>query len=487
MKKYLDSSTLTALFLSFVLVFIKKWEVGSNLDPLWYSAVAKNIALTGNFFNFSVSQYEASQIYDHMPLTYWVVGALMKTFGISDFVARFYTLLCGFFTLFLIFLIGKKIKNSFFGLLALTFSLFNINFIKWNGQLLHDIPLTLYLLAATYFFICFYKDKKNHHLYLVSFFFVLALWSKGPVALAFPFALTLWLVFKLDFSLFKNKHFYIALLFMGLLLSLFFLPALSFHGENYYSLFYRAKKSYLGIGSEQNSHFFDYFKMLAKLATIQILLAFITFGIILKPQNKKDMKEEHSYLWLLAFLIFSIIIPFSFFKIKMGHYIFPLYPYLTLFSAYPLCHWLANRINLQKWLFYLCLGSVCFFVAFPVKIGGGREKHFINIVNILKFDSHIKEKNIYFLGGYEDAMDLVQTFSFYGSLNIRYSSAEFWSTQHLGKNYLLVKAENLPLKTQDKNFSLSDCFILSGIFCVLTDSTSLKLTLPKNKLPQEIY
>src|ERR1700733_2193619 len=85
-----DPYAVAVFFLSFVMVFVKKWEPGGNLDTIWDSALARNIAETGDYFHWFISKYYLNPVFDHMPMTYWIIATLMKFFGISDLVARSY-------------------------------------------------------------------------------------------------------------------------------------------------------------------------------------------------------------------------------------------------------------------------------------------------------------------------------------------------------------------------------------------------------------
>src|SRR5271166_4202857 len=114
-----DSYFIAACFLSFIMVFLKKWEPGGNLDTIWYSAIAKNIAETGDYFHFFISKYYLNHVFDHMPLSYWIIGTLMKFFGTTDLVARSYPMVCSFFSYIIVYKIGCLIKDKEFGLVTL--------------------------------------------------------------------------------------------------------------------------------------------------------------------------------------------------------------------------------------------------------------------------------------------------------------------------------------------------------------------------------
>jgi O-antigen ligase len=185
-----DPYTLAVGLFSFIMVFMKKWEPGGNLDTIWYSSVAKNIALTGNYFHFYISKYYFREIFDHMPMTYWIVGTILRIFGPSDLAARIYPMICSFLSYVLIYKIGSKIKNKEFGLLALVVHALCFGASKWNGAVMHDVPLTTFYLASFYFFILGLEQAK--YFYLTALFFAFGVFTKGPIIFGFFLGLVLW-------------------------------------------------------------------------------------------------------------------------------------------------------------------------------------------------------------------------------------------------------------------------------------------------------
>ena len=82
--------------------------------------------------------------------------------------------------------------------------------VKWNGALLHDVPLTTFCLGSVYFFL---RGRENDRFYYPSSLcFVLAVFSKGPVALAVPLGIVLWLIGRREASPLRSRHFWLALL-----------------------------------------------------------------------------------------------------------------------------------------------------------------------------------------------------------------------------------------------------------------------------------
>ena len=466
---------------------MKKWAPGGNLDTIWYSAVAKNIALSGNYFQFTVSEYWGWRIYDHMPLTYWIVGSLMRVFGINDFVARIYPMLCAFFSYLLVYFIGTRLKNRAFGFSCVLAFLLCYGSSKWNSSLIHDVPLTTYFLASFYFFVRALKDKR--FLYGFSFFFALGVFTKGPIIFAYLPALIIWMIWQRDFSLFKSKHFYFALALLLGFLSLPFLPALAFEGKSYYRAFIEYKTEFMEAKNPDWSHRFAYLGVLFFGAVPSVLLFIYNLPALFKRKVIELNEMQISALRFATAIAVSTSVPLSIFDTKFPHYMLPVYPLLSLVAGISI-EKIVIRFEdvIADYTKKIAIAVICFFVAFPVKLSGGRDKQVINVVDILKFDSRIHEKDIYYVGNYHSDMSIFQSFNFYGSLNIMgIEDADVFDID-LKNSYLLIPVEKLPMRHRAIGLiTEKNCFLKNGEFCVLTDTQNIKFNLPDDDFPFETY
>ena len=488
---YDDKFFVAVAFISFAIVFMKKWAPGGNLDTIWYSAVAKNIALSGDYFHFKVSEYWGWRIYDHMPLTYWIVGSLMRVFGINDFVARIYPMTCAFTSYLLVYFIGSKLKDKIFGFACVLAYLLCFGSSKWNSSLIHDVPLTTYFLTAFYFFICSFKNKK--YLYGFSIFFALGVFTKGPIIFAYAPGIFLWLLWQKDFSLFRSKHFYYSFLLLFGLLLIPFLPALAFEGKSYYQAIIQYKAEFIEAKNPAWSHRFAYFVVLFFGATPTVALFIFNLPKLFKKGFEELLgnkgETQISGLKLAACLAISVVLPLSIFDTKYPHYMLPVYPLLSLVAALTIEKLVIRFQNtIADYIKKIAIAVICFFVAFPVKLSGGRDKQVINVVDILKFDSKIKEKDIYYVGNYHSDMSIFQSFSFYGTLNVMGIEDEDVYEIDTNKSYLLVPVEKLPMRNRGLGLITErDCFLRNGEFCVVTNTQGLKIVLPDDDFPFETY
>lgn len=104
------------------------------------------------------------------PLDIYFTVPIVAFFGLNEFSVRMTSVVFSFFTLILFFLIGKKIKNNFFGLLLTLILAINPWHIHLSRVNLEGLQILVFLVSTSIFFLIrFYKDEKNVFISLVLF------------------------------------------------------------------------------------------------------------------------------------------------------------------------------------------------------------------------------------------------------------------------------------------------------------------------------
>tara|TARA_Y100001935_G_C17296448_1_gene506366 strand:- start:787 stop:2274 length:1488 start_codon:yes stop_codon:yes gene_type:complete len=473
------------LLFAFVLVFLKKWEPGGHIDATWYSAVARNIAEKGDFFHFYINPFFANEVFDHFPLDYWIMGGLMSLFGVSDFIARLYFMICSFASLLFLFGIARQIFGRTYGYITLIVFALCFGATKWSGAIKHDVPLTMSYLACTYFFLKSFKQPL--YLLAVAPFFALGVFSKGPVAFGFPLAVGIWSLIFLKFQWMRSKEFFGTLILTVGFLALPFLPALRFDGRDYYTVFYTAKKSYLDTTVPTLADYLFYAQeMIVKQPHVFLLFLFSLFILVSKKEFFE--KGQRQKVWLFLVMVVSILGPLSLFSFKLGYYTLPALPFYALFSSVGLYWWLGSRNwDWSKGMFRLGLVAVLMMVALPLKTTGGRHKRVTNVVNQVKFLQGIHEMPVYFLGYYDEDMSIFQEFKFYGGIDLRPATREQLKEISPEQAQFVIRVQDLPAEVKGMEVSTEKCWVLNSQYCVVGPRDQLQIQLPDNLWPHEVY
>lgn len=470
----------------FILVFIKKWEPGGHIDATWYASIGKNIAITGDYFHFMISPVYEKSVWDHFPLSYWIMGWMMRMFGQTDLVARFYFMICSAFSYFLVFKLGEKFKDRAFGFSALVTLALCIFYGKWSGGIKHDVPLVLGYLGV----VCFFLRglEKPIWFFAVGPFLAFAVFSKGPVAAGVLGGLGLWLVITRQWQYLKTREFWGGMILAGLLLLLPYLPQFRFDGMDYYTLFRNMKRSYFTLSRGTVDYPFYTLSLFARQLHI---IPFFLIALYLTFSNRLGWSQrEREYLWLCWCMMVAVIVPFSLFEVQFAYYILPAYPFFALFSAQTV-YWLWTRYrwNWSNWLAGFSVTAMMLFLTFPIKTTGDRPKNNLNIINVLKFDADIDRLPVYFLGHYNEDNSIFQEYKFYGNINLVPLKRERLAEVLAGESsYLIVRQMDLPVVVGEaKTLTSEDCFVATAWACAIAIHHTPKLNMPTKEWPHEVY
>lgn len=119
--------------------------------------------------------------FDHPPMVGWMIQLFTLNLAFdSELFCRMASVLFTAVNTYIVFLIGKKIKNDTAGLFAaILYNTSLYGFVITGIFILPDTPLMLFLLLATYEFICYFDDdRRPRRLLLAGLFTGLAMISK---------------------------------------------------------------------------------------------------------------------------------------------------------------------------------------------------------------------------------------------------------------------------------------------------------------------
>ena len=110
-----------------------------------------------------------------IPVYYYAIAGLYKIFGPHDFLMRLFNMLiffAGIIFLYRLFLL--LLKDYFWSLVLSLFFFTSPVLVYYANNYLTNISAFSFAIIASYFFIRFYQDKRNKHIYLTALFFLLA-------------------------------------------------------------------------------------------------------------------------------------------------------------------------------------------------------------------------------------------------------------------------------------------------------------------------
>ena len=170
-----------------------------DFDEAWYGEIARNILTWRNPFVLSFNEVPYT---DHPPLGFILIAISELIFGVNEFAVRFPSALCGFGSLILTFLIGKKLFSRVIGLGAMFILASSVWFILRSRQGDLDTILLFFYLLTLYLAL---KVKENYNfIFAVSISFALLLSTKSFFGLTIiPTIVTIFLIYRIKISLKK--------------------------------------------------------------------------------------------------------------------------------------------------------------------------------------------------------------------------------------------------------------------------------------------
>jgi 4-amino-4-deoxy-L-arabinose transferase-like glycosyltransferase len=170
----------------------------TGYDDALYSTEAKNIAQSGDWLTPKTRGMPALE---HPPLFVWTQAAFLKTFGVSDMVAKLPTALSAVAVVLLVYWLALRLlKDTLAASVAMFAMLATPYFIKYADHAMTDIPTTLLFVCAISAWMLADSDGmdgtgSNPRWYLAAgAFTAMALMVRGLIGLGLPLIFALHLI-----------------------------------------------------------------------------------------------------------------------------------------------------------------------------------------------------------------------------------------------------------------------------------------------------
>ena len=292
------------------------------------------------------------------PMFFWLQSSSMKLFGVTEFAARFPNAVCGVVTLVVVFLCGRRIYDTKFGVLwALAYggSLFPNMYFK-SGII--DPWFNLFTFLSLYYFILYHwkrngygkEDLKGRPLYYVLWsgvFMGLAVLTKGQVALM-VFLLVLgiyWITNRFKFY-FNWGHALLFLLIATAVTLTWYGYETAKRGPWFINEFLKYQYRLFTTHDADQAGFFGYHYVVILVgcfpASILAIPAF--FRTSSMHRTDKDFKKWMVILFWVVTGLFTIV------QSRIIHYSSLAWFPVTFLAAYTLYKWERKELNYKKYV-----------------------------------------------------------------------------------------------------------------------------------------
>ena len=314
-----------------------------DASEAFYAETPREMLVTGDFlaphFNFAPRVQKP-------PLTYWIIAASYKIFGIGEFAVRLPGAFAGLGIILFSYGIGRRLFTPRAALMAALITGTTARIFILARRLPIDIFLLFFLMGLLYFLVRAVQTRKKNAWIPVYLFAALGFLTKGPVAVFIPAAaFILWALAARRLRI-ADFHFLPgSLLFLAVVLPWYLLIYLR-HGWTYIAPFFL--KDNLGrFASESfgpSRGLFYYFGVGASDFFPWSVLA-LCAGIVLWRCRKTERPLKSLEYGLPIFWCGLIFVFFSLSRNKQEYYIAPMYPVAAILIAGVLDGMFEKRIS----------------------------------------------------------------------------------------------------------------------------------------------
>ncbi len=339
-----------ALFLIFSFVSILYLRLGRDYLFNWDEGIYAQLGVEALKFHHWLTPTWNGQIWlEKPPGIAWLTALGMKFWGINEFGARFFMPLVAGITLYFTYLIGKKLKDHYLGILAslllanLDLFLSRSRAVNTDGALLAGITATVYLIMV------------NAAPWLVAFAIAFSVFFKGLAGF-------LSLVIVLPLLIKKPKKY---LFLLTSYLSLFTIPwhfyQLIIHKSAFITPYFKEqvlRRATVPIEFHLESRWYYFHYLYQNLGIGWLFLLFlgiilIIFKIISQKSSRNLNPETRNLITIIWWFFFPLAL-FTLAKTRLFWYILPIYPAIALIIAYFLEFLAKRQTGRQILILFLC-------------------------------------------------------------------------------------------------------------------------------------
>jgi 4-amino-4-deoxy-L-arabinose transferase-like glycosyltransferase len=307
------------------------WRLGNGSLQYWdeaiYAQVAKEIVRSGNWLTL---HWQSQPWFEKPPLLMWITALFYQCFGVNEFWSRAASAFSGIGLIVVTYLVGKRVYDSYAGLLAGLVLLSSKDFVTLARSGTTDIMLTLCVFVAAYAYLRLAVGGQRWW-YVICLTCALAVLVKGAGGLVAPIVITLvlWLDRRLA-ALYRSKGFWLGVFLACVIVAPWHIMMVVQHGraflENYVG-YHIIRRSMTTLEEHVGGYLF-YIYNLPKFFFPWFCL--VPFALALGLKDSMIARKQLRILLLMIFLIFGI---YTLVRTKIYWYILPTYPALAILIA----------------------------------------------------------------------------------------------------------------------------------------------------------
>lgn len=355
MFQYIFSSKKLLLSIySILIIFLYFHHLASypliDPDEGRYHEIAVEMIKSGDY----ITPYLNGVLYFEKPiLQYWLTAFFMNCFGISEFSGRIAPALFSLGTIFLTYILGKKIFSFKTGLLSSGILATSAITLVVGSMNILDMGLTFFVTLSLVAYFYFKRSFEKKYLYLFYIAMALGLLQKGLVGLVLPL-----LVIFFDGIFTRNLKIYLKLLylpaiFVGVLVAFpwFYLVSVANPDFPYFFFIHEHFLRYTTTVHHRYHPFWFFipFIFVGLTPYAGYLINLFSKDNILRDKENKDLKDS---IYFLLIWFFAILIFFSISDSKLVPYIMPCFIPLSILIAGSI--YKSDKVHkFNKWAIYL--------------------------------------------------------------------------------------------------------------------------------------
>ncbi|MFI4890459.1 MAG: glycosyltransferase family 39 protein [Steroidobacterales bacterium] len=357
-NRYLAPAAITFTVLWFALL---AWRPLYDPDEGRYAEIPREILSGGDWL---IPHLNGLVYLEKPPLQYWLAALAFEAFGQSELIARLWTGLFGYLSLWLIFAIARRLWGSEAALKAVTLMAGSILFVLLGHQLTLDMTLSFWLLATLSCFVFAQTEPARSgaaRAWMLGCWaaMALAVLTKGLIGVLIPAAtLAIYVLWQRDWALLSKLHLRWGLPLFALIVAPWFVLASRANEEFLHFFFIREHFQRFLTPIEERSEPWWFFIPVLVVG----ILPWVTLGARELATGWRSSVERGRFdaprlLWIWSVFV---LVFFSASNAKLIPYILPALPTIALLCARP------HRGDERR---HLAAGA-CLSIAFAIGVLG---------------------------------------------------------------------------------------------------------------------